>query len=41
MKKKNKIYLEKKQKIIRKNRHTKYLKKVETKLEKYTTGTCT
>jgi len=40
MKKNPRIYLEKPHKKIKKNRHTKYLKKVKTKLEKHATGTC-
>jgi len=35
------IYLEKNQKIIKKPRHKKRLKRVKTELEMHATGTCT
>jgi len=41
MKKNLRIYLEKKTENNKKNRHTKRKKKVKTKLEMYTSGTCT
>jgi len=41
MKKNPRIYLEKNPENHKKPRHTKCLKKVKTKLEKYATGTCT
>jgi len=41
MKKNPRIYLEKKQKIIKKLQTYKMFAKVKTKLEKHATGTCT
>jgi len=41
MKENPRIYLEKKQKITKKNRHRKRSEKVKNKLEMHATGTCT
>jgi len=41
MKKNPRIFLEKKQKIIKIPRHKKCFKKVKIKLEKHATSTCT